>query len=167
MTTPSPLGRYAAPGPDTGVPVEVRLLALPVRVLAAAREHHDALLRECRLLALEGLPPSAPPRLAELAQVLGVQYAAATRRPDEAVDAALDRGDDTVDLAYPATPEVAAAAQRLDDLMAEADALSRQGQLMTLERSPVLRAFAQWYLQQFTEQVRGRPAQPWDGPVDA
>lgn len=167
-TGPSPLGRYSGPDDGSGTVVEVRLLGVPVRVLAASREHHDGLMREFRLLALSGGLPGgkAPARLVELTHVLGERFAAARARPDAEVDTALDRGEATVDLVYVVPAAAAAAARQLEALMREADEFCRDEQLMTLARSPVLRAFADWYLAQFVDQIAGQPARAWDGPLD-
>lgn len=44
MTTASPMGRYDEARAADELH-EVRLLGLPVRVMLAAREHHDELMR--------------------------------------------------------------------------------------------------------------------------
>lgn len=61
---------------------------------------------------------------------------------------------------------MAAGAQQLSGLMDEADAFCRSEELMTVARSPVLRAFSAWYLSQFVEQTRGEPPVRWTGPLD-
>ncbi len=173
----SPLGRYAGAEDGTGAAgaawapeatVRVDLLGVPVRVLAAAREHHDGLLRELRLLALSGslAGRDAPVRLVELTQELGMRYAAARPRPDAEVDRALQQGLDTVDLVYRVPPSVVDGARLLAALMDEADEFCRSAQLMTLPRAPVVLRFSAWYLDQFADQVAGRPAVRWDGPLD-
>jgi hypothetical protein len=167
----SPLGRYgpAGGGPaDTDRTVTVRLLGVPVRVLAASREHHDGLMREFRLLALSGTidRKDVPVRLAQLTQELGVRFAPARTRPDGDVERALEQGLDTVDLVYSVSPAVVDGARQLQALMDEADALCRSGQLMTVPRTPAVRRFGEWYLDQFLRQVAGRNATRWDGPLD-
>ena len=166
---PSPLGRYASAGDSAAAMVRVELLGMPVRVMAAAREHHDGLMREFRLLAMSGgmAGQGVPARLVELTQKLGVQFAAARSRPDEDFDRALEKGLDTVDLAYLVQPTVVDAARRLEALMSEADEFCLSAELMTLPRTPVVRRFAQWYVMQFVEQVAGRAASRWDGPLDS
>jgi anti-sigma regulatory factor (Ser/Thr protein kinase) len=162
----SPLGRYA---PSTGVDglVRVEMLGVPVRVLAASREHHDGLMREFRLLALsDGSERNLPARLVELTQTLGTRFAAARTRPDEDFDQAVLRGLDTVDLVYQVPPAAAAAADQLEGLMTEADEFCRSAQLITLARTPVMIRFGHWYVSQFRDQVSGRPAARWDGPLD-
>jgi anti-sigma regulatory factor (Ser/Thr protein kinase) len=166
--TPSPLGRYATADDTAAEKITVTLLGVPVRVLAAAREHHDGLLREFRLLALsDGLTgPEVPARLAELTQVLGGRFGAAASRPDGDFDRAVEQGLDTVDLAYRVPPTAADGAQQLEALMREADEFCRSARLVTLPRPPVVARFAHWYVAQFVDQLAGRPAARWDGPLD-
>jgi hypothetical protein len=166
VTAASPLGRYDDGGSDDLH--EVRLLQLPVRVMIAARERHDELMREFALLALGGPTggAAAPRRLVELIEILGVRYGSAAARPDELVDGAAERGDDTIDLTYTVPAHVVDAANTLDTLMAEADAFCAAEQLLTLARSDVMVQFSDWYLEEFRRQVAGLPARPWDGPLD-
>ena len=166
MTAPSPLGRYG----DTSQEDlhDVHLLNLPVRVLIATRERHDELMREFALLALGGPAgrPDIPDRLLELIEILGVRYGYAAARPDELVDAAVARGDTTIDLSYTVPAHVVEAADNLDALMREADEFCRTEQLLTLARSDIMVAFSDWYLDEFRRQVAGEPPRPWDGPLD-
>ncbi len=163
----SPLGRYA-PEDDGGDLKQVRLLGLPLRLLLAAREHHDGLIREFRLLALTEDKPRAPvpTQLVELTEMLGRRYAFARQRPDQEIDEALDRGEHVIDLSYEVPAGMAQGAAGMETLMAEADTLCADEQLMSLERPPVLQHFAHWYLQQFVAQIAGEPPTPWDGPHD-
>jgi hypothetical protein len=169
VTEASPLGRYAARTPPSAdALVTVRLLRVPVRLLEAGREHHDNLMREFRLLALAGdhAGRPGPARLVELTQLLGVRYGNAAARRDGDVDAALERGDDTVDLVYQVPAEVAGPLRELDALMTEADEFCRDEHLLTVQRSPAVRAFTAWYLAQFINQIAGADAVAWDGPLD-
>ena len=162
----SPLGRYA-PSADAGNLVRVELLGVPVRILAASREHHDGLMREFRLMALSGSSDhDLPARLVELTQTLGKGFAAARSRPDEDFEQAVLRGLDTVDLVYDVPPTAADGAARLEELMTEADEFCRSPHLITLARTPVMIRFGRSYLAQFREQSAGRPATRWDGPLD-
>ena len=172
MTSVSPLGRYADDAPhgvadDRDEPaVEVRLQRLPVRVLVAARERHDSLLRECALLAADsGCGSGVPPQLSELVVTLGVRYGAVRPRPDAAIEEALEQGRDCIDVTYVVRPDVVAAVAELERLMDEADELCRAGLLLTLPRSALERRFSEWYLAQIRRQVGGAPPQPWDGPL--
>lgn len=164
----SPLGRYGG-DEQGGALVRVDLFGVPVRLMAAGREHHDSLVREFRLLALSGGldQGSAPAALVQLTQTLGVRYASARARPDQLLDDALDGGEDTVDLHYEVPRSVAEVARSLEALLREADRFCEQERLVTLARTPLVRAFADWYLDQFSVQCAGGPASRWDGPVDA
>jgi hypothetical protein len=167
MTTASPLGRYDD-NPAQEDLHDVHLLATPVRILVASRERHDELMREFALLALGGPSGRAdiPARLLELIEILGVRYGHAAARPDELVDEALARGEDTIDLSYTVPAHVVDAADKLDALMREADDFCRTEELLTLARTDVMVAFANWYLDEFRRQVGGLPPQPWEGPLD-
>jgi hypothetical protein len=167
MTTASPLGRYDDDAAQEDLH-DVHLLAMPVRVLIASRERHDELMREFALLALGGPSgrPDIPQRLLELIEILGVRYGHAAARPDELVDEAIARGEDTIDLSYTVPAHVVDAADRLDELMREADEFCASEQLLTLARSDVMVDFATWYLDEFRRQVAGLPPRPWEGPLD-
>jgi hypothetical protein len=160
----SPLGRY---DPDTGDALhEVRLLSLPVQVLAMSREQHDELMREFAMLALdENLSAEhVPARLLELVDVLGRRYGAVSARPDEEIDAAIARGDKSIDLVYHVPAHVTEAADALEKLMTEADAFCRDRQMLALARTPLQERFARWYLDQFRHQIAGLPPDPLPCP---
>jgi hypothetical protein len=146
---------------------DVRLLGVPVRVLVASRQHHDELMHEFALLAVAEPQEDVPQRMITLIDTLGRQYASATERPDSEVDAGLARGDDTVDLTYHVSAHVVEAADRLAELMREADEFCAREEMLTMQRSETMREFAQWYLDEFRRQVGGEPPRPWDGPLDA
>src|SRR5947209_16596359 len=162
----SPLGRYDVDAHD-GL-YEVHLLNVPLRLLAASREQHDEVMREFAMIALDENFDSkhTPARFIELIDILGRRYGAASARPDAEVDAALERGDSTIDLIYHVPDHVTDAADQLESLMAEADDFCRQRQMLALERSKLLRDFADWYLEEFKRQIGGQQPRPWDGPLD-
>src|SRR3954452_6144903 len=163
---PSPLGRYDD-SPDDQPTHEVRLLNVPVRVLAAGRQQHDELMHEFAVLAvaLEDRS-SVPARMLELIDTLGTRYGRAADRPDSAVDAAIARGEESIDLTYQVPAHVLDAADALERIMAEADEFCRQEQMLTLARSETQKRFATWYLDEFRRQLAGDPPSPWDGPYD-
>jgi hypothetical protein len=109
---------------------------------------------------------AVPVRMLDLIDTLGTRYGRAADRPDALVDAALERGDDTVDLEYEVPTHVLDAADALERMMAEADEFCQQEQMLTLARSDVQKRFAAWYLNEFRRQIAGQPPQPWDGPLD-
>ncbi|MEO6205321.1 MAG: hypothetical protein ABIO67_08070 [Mycobacteriales bacterium] len=162
----SPLGRYA--GEAGGQAYAVRLLNLPVRLVASSRERHDELLREFSLLALSDDPRRGdlPARLLELIEVLGVQYATAKARPDTIVDEAIAAGLHAVDVTYVVPASVVEAADRLEHLMAQSDEFCASERLLTLPRTQTQRDLANWYFGEFRRQVAGEDPQPWDGPSE-
>jgi len=162
----SPMGRYAPAATEEDL-VAVELRRLPVLLLLAAREHHDGLMREFRLLALHGSigPTDAPARFAQLVGILGTQYASARARRDEEIEAAIRRGETAIDQVAPVPPTAAASLSALQDLMDEADEFCRASLLVTVPRSPLLSEFSHWYLGQFADQLAGHPPVPWAGPL--
>jgi len=163
---PSPLGRYDDSSADDPT-YEVRLINVPVRVHAASRRQHDELMHEFAMLAVSLEDRSAVPvRMLDLIDTLGTRYGRAADRPDTAVDEALARGEDSVDLTYQVPAHVVDAANSLEQMMNEADEFCRQEQMLTLSRSEVQHRFAQWYLDEFRRQIAGQAPQPWDGPYD-
>jgi hypothetical protein len=49
--------------------------------------------------------------------------------------------------------------------MAEADEFCRTEHMLTLPRTERLERFAHWYLEEFRQQIKGQPPQPWTGPL--
>lgn len=163
----SPLGRYALTDDGSGTLVTVVLLGTPLELLVSSREHHDGLMREFRLMALGGRAGdrAAPARLVELTEILGQHYGAAGSRRDQDVDQALAQGVQVQDLAYEVPISVAGTVVALARLMEEADAYCVSAQLMTVQRPPLMKRFAAWYVDQFVAQCAGGPATPWDSPA--
>jgi hypothetical protein len=162
----SPLGRY-----DDSVDGEtlhtVRLLRVPVRILDAGRRHHQELMHEFALLAVaEDLQDDLPQRMLDLIDTLGRQYAETGDAPNAEVDAAMARGEATVDLTYEVAEHVVEAADILEALMAEADVFCQREQMLTLQRSELVRRFSSWYLDEFRRQIHGEPPRPWEGPLE-
>jgi len=163
---PSPFGRYDESSDDEPTR-EVRLINVPVRLMAAGRQQHDELMHEFAVLAVSIEDRSSvPARMLDLIDMLGTRYGRTADRPDSAIDEAIARGEDSVDLVYQVPPHVVDAADALERMMNEADEFCRQEQMLTLARSDVQKRLAQWYLDEFRRQITGEPPQPWDGPYD-
>lgn len=146
--------------------VEVAVLRLPVPVWLRAQEQSDALLREFALIATDTRDaPEAhhvPRRLMQLVQELDSTYAGFTGPQEAQLADAAAQGLPELDLHYNVPREVAPAARRLGELLDEADRYCQEGQhLLTLAASEELVRFRWWFLDQFTEQVEGRPPVPW------
>jgi hypothetical protein len=163
----SVLGRYA-PADDLE-PVTVVLSNFPLQLFDQARQHHDDLMREFALIALN--PPkdrpghAAPARLLELVELLGKRYGAAAERTDAVRDAAIERGETAMDLTYTVPRSAGPVIRQLRALMREANEFCEREQLLTLATTPLQRRFGDWFYEQFLDQIDGRPARPWDGPM--
>lgn len=145
---------------------EVRLLGFPIPLYRRSTEHHEELIREFQLLAID--PPTATPghevpaRLLDLIAALTSDYAGLSDAPNAERDAAAARGDATVDLVFHVPASVADACVRLDAMLDEADEFCRAGdRLLTLATPPDAAALRKWYLGEFRAQLAGRPPTPW------
>ncbi len=140
--------------------VSVRILGLPVEVYRRASEHTDELLREFALIREEG-SDHVPARLLALMDELHARFATFTEGPTAALQRALNRGDDQIDLLYEVPAETADAVRRLASLLDEADDFCRAGDLLTLATGPEGLAFRRWFLEEFAFQIEGRPPRTW------
>ena len=170
-TTRSPLDGWPeladAPTPDRpmdGALVDIQILRLPVPVLRRAAEHSDALLREFRLI-LERRPGEGraiPGQLLTLVDELAGRYSGFNAGADADLQLAYERGAAWIDLSYRLPADVGSAAARLDLLFDEADEYCRAGaDLLTLSAPPDAVAVRKWFLQEFSRQAAGEPAQAW------
>lgn len=142
--------------------MEVRILGLPVREQRLAAEHFDELLREFTLLQLSGGGAGVPARLVELRDELASRFATFTARNAEALVAAAERGDETVDLTYHIPADVGPAVQQLGELLDEADEFCREGEhLLTLATPERSVRYRRWVFGELTRQLAGQAPAPW------
>lgn len=146
---------------------DVRLLAFPLRLHRVATEHHAELMREFQLLALDPEPgKEIPVRLVELMADITASYAGVAEAADAQREAAIARGEESIDLTYRVPAEVAEACVRLERMLAEADEFCRSEQLLTLATPAEAAAFRRWYLREFVAQLAGAEPTPWP-PAEA
>lgn len=147
--------------------VTVRLLGVPLELLERARQHHESLERELRLLTLSRPEDRAhvTSRLLDLVRQVSEPAAAIAAAQAAAVDAASARGETTIDLAVPVPPAAAGACRRLGALLDEADEYSRRGDLLNVATPPDCVELRHWYLGQFVAQIEGAPPTPWGDPA--
>lgn len=164
------LGRYTPDLPEHGPLHTVHLLRLPISLFLRAREHHDELVREFTLMAIresdQGPTRVLPPRLHELVDLLGRRYGAAAERADMERDAAIERGEASVDLTYHVPAAIVGDLVTLGGLMDDADEFCRLEKLLTLPRDPAMVAFTHWYNREFIRQIDGLKPEPWSGPLN-
>jgi hypothetical protein len=145
--------------------VEVQLLGLPLEIHRLASEHNDELLREFALLAAQQANPNehdVPARLLLLGEELQAKYGSFTQGATSDLEAALDRGDTSIDLVFAVPGDVAGAVDELNRILDEADDLCRRGgPLLTLAAPAEVVAYRRWFLEEFIRQVKGEPPMAW------
>ena len=143
--------------------VDVALIGVPLPILQRATEQYDTLAREFALIVdpLLGEPPDVPARLLALMDELSGRFGAFTDSTNAKLDAAIERGDETMDLTYRLPPDVGPATLQYDALLDEADAFCKAGALLTLAAAEETVALRKWFLLEFVAQAAGRPPTPW------
>ncbi len=151
----------------------VRITGVPVALFLRTQEHHDELVREFTLMAIRESATDVgsrartvlPARLRELIDILGRRFDATTSRADIELQAAVERGDTTVDLTYQVRSHLAAELVVSTELLDDADEFCRQEKLLTLPRDAAMVAFSRWFNREFLRQIDGLPPTPWEGPL--
>ncbi len=161
-------------------PVDMQLLCVPPTLWLAAREHHDALLRELVLhlaehdhdtdFAAAGALDLAG---ADLARGIISTYlmAAVESAAHEGASSSLPEGHpttlrwipDAIDLNMSMPPRMAAAFVALQDALDAAERLAGAGRLLVRPGLPEIVAVRDWVCEQVQSQVSGVPASPWPG----
>jgi anti-anti-sigma factor len=140
----------------------VELRGIPVELHQRATEAGDELRREFALLAGDREPHDVPARLLALAEELSARFADMGDPAQDAVLAAAASGAATADAVYRVPAEVIDACEQLRAMLGEADEFCRQGDsLLTLAPSDELIAYRHWFLDQFVDQIAGRPPRTW------
>lgn len=143
--------------------VEVRIVGLPLDAYREASEHNDELMREFALI--RGGDTDVPKRLLELVNQLTERYGRLTGRQQAALEAAVARGEERIDLVYQLPADAKQAVVELGNLLDEADAYCREGtDLLTLATPRRALAFRRWFLDQFVRQIDGLEPTLWEEP---
>lgn len=168
MSPPPPSPPSPAPTPPAAAePVDVTIVGLPLAIYSLAQQHGEELIREFELVALsmEGDPKrreEVPRRLVDLIEELQATYGGAAEDAETRITAAMEAGEETVDVVVRVPRDAAAAVRRLDELLDEADAYCAAGtHLMTLAAPPESVRFRKWYLGEFVRQLDGEPPTAW------
>jgi anti-anti-sigma factor len=143
--------------------LSVRLLQLPVPLHTRASSHLSGLQREFELIRLnDENASSVPNRLRSLIDELDRDLGRVGEQPTAELDAAAERGDETIDLVYRLPATAADASQRLGDLLDEVDDYCRaRGHLLTLVSPDDAVAYRRWFLGEFIRQIGGEDPVPW------
>jgi hypothetical protein len=146
-----------------GPQLEVRILGMPVAAYERASQYDDELLRELAFVVSgEPEPGCAPPAvLAALTEELGDGFPPYTEAPRADVQAAVVRGEGTVDITVGVSTDARGRAASFVQSMAAADDQCRCGGLLTLAAPPDVVELREWYLRQIVDQIDGRAPTPW------
>ena len=141
--------------------VEVVLLQLPVGLWLRSNEQSEALQREFALVAAD--PHGVPARLLQVVATVRAKYGQPDSPQEQELYDALDSGRLVVErLVYRVPADVGEVAQQLGQVFDEADAFCQAGRhLLTIAADEEIGRFRSWFLDQFTDQIAGRPAVPW------
>lgn len=147
------------PGEVTATPdalpegwVLVRLSGCPVQLSLRQDQHLDELVRELTLISVGGSSPEAAELADRLEAILRApaHARAAGRRQSQA---ALERGESTVDVEMAMPRAFGAEVRRLHAAVHEADVLCDDRRLLTLSSSPEIRNFRDWMTEEITAQI--------------
>ncbi|MBW3668645.1 MAG: hypothetical protein KY443_05470 [Actinobacteria bacterium] len=144
----------------------VRLLGMPTARFIALHMHVDDLLRELEIIALGASSGAAevPREVRDVTRELLGRYAETRQSAWEQAEAAQRRGGETVDLELVLPVDAVEGVQELVELFDRADALSREGVLLTLPASPELVELRRWTADEITRQVQlGAAPTPFPG----
>jgi hypothetical protein len=140
----------------------VRLEHLSVSHLVATRRHLDDLLQEFRLIGsgMETgiLDVEVPRRLVALAEALNQRYESERLINRQMVDAAIERGDETVTLELLVPVDAAGLIEEYRDLLEQADEYCRRGALLTLELPREMAEFRRQVFDDLLRQLRPDPS---------
>ena len=147
--------------------VDVALLNMPLQLFARETVRHRELMREMALIAFgdEGEQHHVPAALTRLAIELE-EYRGVGAATDAVRDAAIARGETTMDLLYRLPPAVGPACRRLNELLDAAEEYCRSENLLTLAASDMGLHLRRWYLGEIASQIDGVTPQRWRGPLD-
>ena len=146
---------------------DLRLLQVPLALRERSRQHGADLLREMELISLGRAAGTThhelPQRLLELAQELERVYGPYVGANTDDLDAALDRGDDTMaEVLYHLPRSSLALVKHVDDIMREVDEYLRAGQeLLTLAPPADVVAYRAWVTSEIQRQAAGERPTPW------
>jgi anti-anti-sigma factor len=143
--------------------IEVRMIGVPLDVQRMTNAHYDALMREFEFLRQsENAAGSVPAQLLDLVDELSSRFEQFAEQPRAVLQAALESGGTSVDLVYQVPRDIDDACHVLLRLLDEADDYCLAGEhLVTLASPPEVRAYREWFLQEFIEQANGEPPTPW------
>jgi hypothetical protein len=141
---------------------QVRIVQFPLQVGLRARQHSESLLREFAIIASRGGDEAdVPKRLLEIARLHEERYAGLNPEADDAVDAAIHRGEEFMDFDVTVPELLKQDTLELRPVLAEVEAYCRNGDMLTLSPSTEIRTFWMWFLSEFVRQLSGEEPTAW------
>jgi hypothetical protein len=145
--------------------VEVELIGVPLDLQMASSEHQDGLRREFRMMVDQGKADpssSVPGRLIALAANLDRRFQAFGAAGREAIDAAVARGESSIDLKFKVPVAIGPAAKEFGAMLEEVDEYCSAGEhLLTLRTPSEIVVYRKWALQELINQPKGAKPVPW------
>ncbi len=140
----------------------VTFLDFPLQVGVRARQHREALLREFAIIAIGGgTEADVPKRLLEIARLHADRYSRLNPEADDAVDAAISRGEQFIDFDVSVPDRIKGDTVDLAPILFEVDEYCRNGDLLTLSPPADVRRFWMWFLSEFVRQLDGEAPRSW------
>lgn len=145
---------------------EVRLLDVPLRLRERSRQQGADLLRELELITTgsnAGTTHRAPRRLLDLAQELETVYAPYIASTTSEMDAALDRGVETLaQVVHRLPPSSVQFVRHIADMLAEVEDYCRAGEHLLILAPPAdIAAYREWSIGEVQRQYAGEPPTRW------
>lgn len=141
--------------------VRIKLLNFPAQMFRRLRVHQFELRRELRLLAMTD-PGRYPIATAVTDMNDDVDRDRRATKGVRALDKAIRRGAEHVDLVYDVPVGAPERMERVHDLITEAYRVFGDERLLTVVPPHELLTLQEWYFGEFGRQGRGEPPIPWD-----
>lgn len=141
------------PAPATDA---VRISRVPVRLFLESQDHQHDLVRELQLIHIGDRREASgqtPRRISDLIADILSRYEAVRTATRRQVVAALERGEDYVDLDVPVYPGMASALREWLTLLEEADRVCAEGRLLLLASRPEIRELRRWYVDEIASRL--------------
>jgi len=145
--------------------VRVQLVDFPVALAARFSSHYDALRRELALVRFsdDATRAALPARLVDVAERANRDLADAQVLDRDQLASAVSDGASAVTIEALVPRAARESVRNLHALLAEADDLSRAGELISVPMPPDCCAFRDWVLGEVVAQLDGESPRAWDG----
>ena len=142
--------------------VPIRLLRIPVDLHQEATEHSAEVMREFAHLADGAGAPNVPARLMALDRMMQERFQDFTEASANELQDAVARQVAEIDVTFEVPADVGAAAEEVAAMWEEVDRYCEEGRyLLTLRTPPMVVAYRDWFLGEFSRQAAGAPPTSW------